>query len=254
MKTRSFALAASAWAVVTMPMQASAADCWAADEVAAVRSHHFNMLMMVDALKCRTTIPATQAAYERFAEEKRNVLAHNRNIVEAHFVRIMGAKEGLLAADSYDTMMTNRTSDRPITPSRCEDVGSLARAAALVPDEDLSGLAATVADVTQFDICPSPISTRPAVMNNPTWPLDRPPLGAIRIHVPEEVGELSENGVLVTAVKPASTGSATDAVTVPQAPPSVTIDPAVALRDAAASLAQAAAALSAASVAKDLPK
>ena len=104
MKRKLLASAVSAWAtLVAMPAQAATADCWSADEVAAVRTHHFAMLMMVDALKCRTTIPATQEAYDRFADQKRVLLQKNRNIVDAHFVRSLGATEGLRVADTYDT-------------------------------------------------------------------------------------------------------------------------------------------------------
>ena len=252
MKRKLFASAASALAtLVAMPAQAATADCWSADEVAAVRTHHLAMLMMVDALKCRTTIPATQEAYDRFADQKRALMQKNRNIVEAHFVRTLGATEGLRAADTYDTGVSNRTSDRAITPERCEAVGALARTATLAPDADLPGLAATVADVASFDTCPVAVTTLPATMNTPAWPLDRPPPGALTMPAAETPGQLNERGVLVRAVEPAPA----PAVTAAAAPPPTAADgTAAALREAAASLAQAAAALSAATAARDPSK
>ena len=128
-------------------------------------------------------------------------------------------------------------------------MGALARAAALAPDEDLSSLAATVSDVASFDTCPVTVSTRPATMNTPAWPLDRPPPGALTMPEPEVTGQLNERGVLVKAVKPVA------AVVTPAAVPTPAADgTAAALREAAASLAQAAAALSAATAARDQPK
>ncbi|RYE98538.1 MAG: hypothetical protein EOO77_37080, partial [Oxalobacteraceae bacterium] len=90
-------MTASAVLMIGMPMAAANAEalnnagCWRSEEIAAARIQDLQTLLMVDALKCRTTLPAGVESYNKFMQEKGEVIGKSKRTVQAYFVRQYGA-------------------------------------------------------------------------------------------------------------------------------------------------------------------
>ncbi len=146
-------------------------DCWHADEVAAARVGTLQTLLMVQALKCQETSPATLAAYNKFLADKHDVIVRDRYLIQAHFVRQYGASDGLKASDDYQTKLGNQNSSAIVTVGECEKAGTYSRLAAAASEDDLAVLANMTAATTSITQCPEPVAAvaAPTAMVIPVW-------------------------------------------------------------------------------------
>ena len=171
MMLHSVAASAALMSLVT-PLTAHAADvhCWRPDEVRAARIQNLQTVLMVDAIKCQDTIPATLASYNAFVGKHRELLTANRYAVQAHFVRTLGAAEGATAATNHETRAGNQLSAGPIDVKRCEATGMYARLATHASEEDLAMMADVLATGTEIAACPVAAAPgKPVAMVIPIW-------------------------------------------------------------------------------------
>lgn len=198
--------------LVVSPQIASAAEsgefhCWRADEAKAMRLLRLQTMLMVDAIKCRDTIPATLDSYNAFMGKRRELIVNHKYALQARFVRLHGPVEGIAKATNYDTLMGNQVSSTGIDVKRCETSGLYARMAASAPEDDLHAMAGVLAPDETLVECPAaaPAPARPAGMVIPVW--RRPAPGA----APAADPALTATGAPVRAkVAPAAPASSLD--------------------------------------------
>lgn len=147
------------------------ADCWHADEVSAARVGTLQTLLMVQALKCQDTVPATLASFNKFMADKHDLIVRDKYLIQAHFVRQYGAGDGMKASDDYQTKLGNQNSSAVVTVAECEKAATYSRLAAGAGEEDLSVLAGMVSAAVPIVECPAPATTaaKPAAMVIQVW-------------------------------------------------------------------------------------
>ena len=145
------------------------ADCWQQDESTAAHVQNLQSFLMVQALKCQDTLPATTESYNKFLAAKRSLIIANRRAVVGHFVRQYGPEAGQAAFTAYETQLSNHSSSPVIDVAQCEKAGAYARFAAAASDADLLMLADVIAANTVISDCPAPTAPR-AAMVMPVWP------------------------------------------------------------------------------------
>ena len=92
----------------TMPLApATAATCWKTSAVEAAQIRDFEMMLMVSALRCRSTDNNFLAAYNRFIREKRDALTQVNDELREHFRTVVGPVGALGAYDNYVTGLAN---------------------------------------------------------------------------------------------------------------------------------------------------
>lgn len=121
--------------------QTSADDCWRVEEVKAARILHLQNMLLVDALKCRDTMPSTMESYNGFMSKQHGTVVSSKHVTQARFVRMLGAEAGDKASTDYDTQIGNQLSAAPIDVQRCETSGMYARLATVASEADLVQLA-----------------------------------------------------------------------------------------------------------------
>ena len=237
------------------------ADCWAPEEVAAVRVRNLQSMLLVESLKCRDTVPDTVVAYNDFVTKKRELLLADKYRVQDHFIKNFGAAAGSVASNNYETRAGNHNSSSGISPERCRSVAAYARLAANASDQDLPAFAGAVARSNPIADCP----VAPAAMVIPVWKNGRPlPVAApdpvMQEGVVETEAPIDDAVATIPMTEPVATRKAAALPAVVQAAPAepekpmavaavsktpAPADAATALQAAAAALAQAAAALQA---------
>lgn len=153
---------------------AGAGDCWRSEEVRAARLLELQNTLMIDALKCQDTLPATVDSYNTYLNKRRDMVVANRYTVQARFVRVLGPTEGITAATNYDTQVGNRLSASGIDPKRCETTALYARLATDAPEDDLLILSSMLSGDNKLVECPAvsaaqPYAVRPSAMVIPVW-------------------------------------------------------------------------------------
>ena len=92
----------------TMPLApANAAGCWKPVAVEAAQIRDFEMMLMVSALRCRSTSYNFLASYNRFIREKREALTQVNDELREHFRSVAGPIGALGAYDNYVTGLAN---------------------------------------------------------------------------------------------------------------------------------------------------
>ena len=244
----------------TANAQATVDDCWRAEEASAARIQALQSMLMVEALKCRDTLPAALEAYNGFVVAKRDTLRSAKYGVQAHFVKQLGAVGGQAAASDYDTQAGNRSSTPAITAERCATVASYARIAAGSSDADLLALSDALVPAGPMADCSVGPAARSTGMIIPVWQRGVARPGAVMVDgkpvaaksaaaapvkaVPVVVAGLSEakTPVLEPIDLPVAAAPAVVAAPAAVAAP---VSAAEALQAAAAALAKAAAAMQA---------
>lgn len=117
----------------TMPLaSASAATCWKPIAVEAAQIRDFEMMLMVSALRCRSTGSNFLAAYNRFIREKRDALTQVNDELREHFRSVAGPVGALGAYDNYVTQLAN-VYGAGADGLACRDLQSITDAANALP-------------------------------------------------------------------------------------------------------------------------
>lgn len=103
-KTGFVGLAALA-ALLATPAQAA---CWSKDAIAAAKVREFETMLMVSALRCRTSGRDFLARYNQFVRQGRPVLVRANETLRAQFSAEYGTARGLNAYDGFVTSLANR--------------------------------------------------------------------------------------------------------------------------------------------------
>lgn len=117
----------------TMPLApATAATCWKPAAVEAAQIRDFEMMLMVSALRCRSTGNNFLAAYNRFIREKRDTLTQVNDELREHFRAVVGPVGALSAYDNYVTGLAN-VYGAGADGLACRDLQSITDAANALP-------------------------------------------------------------------------------------------------------------------------
>lgn len=121
-------LLAGVLAGATLAGQAQAA-CWTPRQVAAAQIRDLDAMLMVAALRCRSSNPEVVARYNGFVQADRAALQQVNTTLKGHFAAQVGAKASLDAFDGYVTKVANKygAGAERLT---CSDMGSIIDAAA----------------------------------------------------------------------------------------------------------------------------
>ncbi len=92
---RGIALFGLAMALVAQP----AAACWNNSEQDAAKISHFNMMLMVNALRCRGGRDNYLVQYNQFVKRNNAILGTQNAVIKAHFIQTFGAKGAESAMD-----------------------------------------------------------------------------------------------------------------------------------------------------------
>ncbi|WP_022683192.1 hypothetical protein [Sphingobium bisphenolivorans] len=126
-------LIAAALAATMSLAPASAATCWKTTEVEAAQIRDFDMMLMVSALRCRSTGHDFLASYNRFVREKRSALTQVNDELREHFRVAVGPVGALGAYDDYVTGLANLYG-AGADGLACRDLSSIADAANALPE------------------------------------------------------------------------------------------------------------------------
>ncbi len=111
--------------ITTVP---ASANCWKAEEIAAAKVRELDTMLMVSALRCRTSSGDFLAHYNRFVVDNRAVLAEDVLRLHAHFMTGGNVNRSLDLYDNFVTKMANHYG-AGVDGMRCEDIESLVTAA-----------------------------------------------------------------------------------------------------------------------------
>ncbi len=121
---RPLVIALAAAAIIAAPAQAS---CWKADQVAAAKVRDLETMLMVSALRCRSS-GTMLARYNKFVVQARPALMQVNDTLRNHFAESVGAGRALNAYDGYVTRIANRYGAGADGLS-CNDLSSITDAA-----------------------------------------------------------------------------------------------------------------------------
>jgi hypothetical protein len=121
---RSFVIALAVVVIVAAPAQAS---CWKADQVAAAKIRDLETMLMVSALRCRSS-GNMLVRYNKFVVQARPALTQVNDALRTHFAESVGAGRALNAYDGYVTRIANRYGAGADGLS-CNDLSSITDAA-----------------------------------------------------------------------------------------------------------------------------
>ena len=123
----------AAMIAAAMPLApASAAPCWKKVAVEAAQIRDFEMMLMVSALRCRSTGSNFLADYNRFIREKRDALTQVNDELREHFRSVVGPVGALGAYDNYVTSLAN-VYGAGAEGLACRDLQSITDAANALP-------------------------------------------------------------------------------------------------------------------------
>lgn len=137
---KKFAIAALAAAISFAPAHAS--TCWKTGAAEAAQVRNFEMMLMVSALRCRTSSNNFLPAYNRFVQEKRAALTEVNDALRAHFSEAVGQVNGLGAYDDYVISLAN-SYGAGVNGLICRDLEALTAAANALPADRISLLKLT---------------------------------------------------------------------------------------------------------------
>lgn len=112
-------------ALLATPAQA---NCWSKEAVAAAKIREFETMLMVSALRCRSSGKDFLARYNHFVREGRPLLTQVNTVLRAQFTADHGAARGLNAYDGFVTSLANRYG-AGIAELNCGDLSDITNAA-----------------------------------------------------------------------------------------------------------------------------
>ena len=112
-------------ALLATPVQAA---CWSKEAVAAAKIREFETMLMVSALRCRTSGRDFLARYNQFIREGRPVLTKVNDTLRQQFSADLGSARGLNAYDGFVTSLANRYG-AGIAELDCGDLSDITSAA-----------------------------------------------------------------------------------------------------------------------------
>jgi hypothetical protein len=130
------AIAGAALMVSAVSGTAQAADCWQAHEVSAAKVRDLQTMLMVAALRCRTSNDRILAAYNRFMTEDMALVTTANTRLKKHFMGAYGQIEGQREYDRFTTVLANNYGSDGASAESCADFTDLADSAAQIGREE----------------------------------------------------------------------------------------------------------------------
>lgn len=151
--------AIAAATLVALPFSSAQAACWGQTAIDAAKVRDMETMLMVSALRCRTSDATILGAYNQFVRSSRVALTQVNDILRQQFAD----QGGLNGYDRYVTSIANRYGAGADGLS-CDDMASIL-SAAQAESGSLSGLsrlatAANVEPILTGDRCRAVLATR----------------------------------------------------------------------------------------------
>ncbi|MEL7197596.1 MAG: hypothetical protein AAGL10_04700 [Pseudomonadota bacterium] len=122
-------LVAAALCGLASPANATDFPCFDETAMQSARIHDLRIMLMVNALKCRASSPATLREYGQLLDARGKELTRHGEQVMADMIARYGERQGQLAFDRYETQMSNYHSNVQPSREQCEDVQSFIKLA-----------------------------------------------------------------------------------------------------------------------------
>ncbi len=139
-----FSLVAAALCVSAVPVQAQSFPCFDETAMQSARIHDLRIMLMVNALKCRTASPATLRSYGQLLDARGDELSQHSEKVMDDMVGRYGERQGQIAFDRYETQMSNYHSNVQPSAEQCDDVQSFIKLAGRANYDELEMLSKLV--------------------------------------------------------------------------------------------------------------
>lgn len=144
--------------------QAAASDhaqCWRSYEMEAAKVRDLHIMLMVGALKCKSTNSEIADKYTAFLENKNGQLANYNTILKARFMRVNGITDGHRAFEQFNTRLGNSHSGSFQTASYCQMTDTLLTLAIDARNQELPLLARNFSEdrlgVEECEAAPAPV-------------------------------------------------------------------------------------------------
>ena len=143
-------------ATSSLPAQAADWPCFESAAMQSARIHDLQVMLMVNALKCRVRHPETLRSYGNLLDQRGPEFGRHGRQLEAEMVKRYGLTQGQVAFHRYETAIANYHSISDPTIRQCEQTATyidLASGADHAELETLSRLATRRA----IDVCLTPL-------------------------------------------------------------------------------------------------
>lgn len=122
------------------------AQCWQSYEMEAAKVRDLHIMLMLGALKCKSSNSAIADKYTAFVEKKNGQLSNYNTILKARFMRTNGIADGHRAFEEFNTRLGNSHSGGVQTASYCQTIDTLLTLATDARDQELPLLARNFAE------------------------------------------------------------------------------------------------------------
>ena len=152
MKSKIYATILTLSAVVATNATPAQAGCWKAEEARAAKVRDMETMLMVTALRCRTSASSFMDRYNAFVVGNRTVLTAINASLRNHYAERFGKAGSLNAYDGFVTKIANRYG-AGVDGLNCADMSSIMDAVAseATSIESLSAVADRASVVPQLD-------------------------------------------------------------------------------------------------------
>ena len=150
-------LGAAAAALVSLSIPAEAAElpCFDQSAMQSARIHDLRIMLMVNALKCRTRSPQTLRSYGELLDQRGEELTdHSRQILSA-LIDKHGPTLGPVVYNRYETAIANYHSFTEPTQRQCDDIAAYINLAGRADHAELETLS-RLATNRAIDVCIPP--------------------------------------------------------------------------------------------------
>lgn len=151
--------------LLVQPARADQGPCWSSDEIPAARLHAFQTMLMVGAMRCQYDRPDALKSHNAFIQSRKSSIEVARTVLQAHFIRELGAQDGATAFRAFDTKVGNLVSGSDDNALSCDAIGTYSRLAVSASEVDLYTLASLNAE--RLDIHPCLTDSAMALPTNP---------------------------------------------------------------------------------------
>jgi hypothetical protein len=145
-------------AALTVPAQAADFPCFQDNAMQSARIHDLQVMLMVNALKCRVRHPETLRTYGVLLEQRGQEFGHHGRQIEASMVKEYGLSQGQVAFHRYETTIANFHSLINPSQRQCEEIATYINLAARADHPELESLSRLITG-RAIDVCLTPIGT-----------------------------------------------------------------------------------------------
>lgn len=184
---------AAALVASAVPAHASSLPCFDETDMQSARIHDLRVMLMVNALKCRTLSPTTLRNYGALLDQRSDELQHHGKQVKTALISRYGERQGQFAFNDYETRIGNYHSGVRATGEQCDNVDAFIKLASRADHAELEMLS-KLATNRKIDTCVVPESASFVEPVSADWsePIAPPAPAATAIPDVAQVAEATE--------------------------------------------------------------